>query len=100
MARYRAAWRAGRPPLGAHRPGGEARRLLTQLQVEGFSRAAIARRLGHVWPTLQYGDRVTLRTVLTLRRLYRLVCRDDEEEDRAEDTDDHDAHARDHSRCA
>jgi len=37
----------------------------------GFSKATIARALGYQTPRLQYADRVTVRTVLRIRRLQR-----------------------------
>jgi hypothetical protein len=95
MARYRAAWRRGRPPLGSHVSGSEATRLLQVLFSEGFRKADIAILLGHQyhqhklnWPTELVCRRrfrlvsvqrrtlegVTLRTVLRLRVIHRRAC--------------------------
>lgn len=76
-ARYRAARRAGRPPLGAHVSGREAARVIAALVAEGYLKAEIAIMVGHRWPVLHWrtrwrpGTRVTLRTVLLLRRIQR-----------------------------
>ena len=68
---YRSAVRVGRPLLGAHVTGQEIDRAIAALVTDGFSQAAIARALGHRTPRLQYAARVTLRTVLKIRRLLR-----------------------------
>jgi hypothetical protein len=68
---YRAAYRKGRPPLGAHIKGTEAHALIRALLTEHWTRGMIARQLGQRWPVLQYHDGVTLRTTLKLRILVR-----------------------------
>jgi hypothetical protein len=45
-----------------------------RLRYEGFTKAAIARRLGHKMPALQIGkERVLARTALAIEKLYRLA---------------------------
>ena len=70
-ARYRSACRVGRRPLGAHVAGRDVLRAIADLVANGFSKATIARALGYQTPRLQYADRVTVRTVLRIRRLQR-----------------------------
>jgi hypothetical protein len=76
MARYRHAQRHGRPVLGTHVPGTEARQLLAELIEEGFLKAEIARWIGHKWPWLHWHqpEGVQPRTVLRLRVIQRRVC--------------------------
>lgn len=71
---YRARRRAGRPVLGAHVAGTEAARVVAALLEEGYLKRQIACWLGHRWPVLQLRGRVTVRTVLRLRRIQRRVC--------------------------
>jgi len=76
MTRYRAAIRAGRPPLGAHVAATEAARVIAELIAEHYTPAQIATWLGHRWPVLQFrrGAGVTVRTVLRLRVIQRRMC--------------------------
>jgi hypothetical protein len=80
--RYRAAQRAGRPPLGARVPAREALRAIARLVAEGYRRADIARGLGRhpdrAHPDLnigRHGAAVTWRTVYRLKVLVRRVDR-------------------------
>lgn len=77
MTRYRAAIRAGRPPLGAHVVATEAARVVAELIAESYTKTQIAAWLGHRWPQIRggclvgRGAGVTLRTVLRLRAMHR-----------------------------
>lgn len=51
--------------------GADVGRAIADLVRDGFSKATIARALGYQTPRLQYTGRVTVRTVLRLRRLVR-----------------------------
>jgi hypothetical protein len=79
---YRAALRAGRPPLGAHAPTREAVTVVTALLAEGYRRWEIARGLGRrpdrPYPELtigRHGAAVTWRTVYRLKVLRRRLDR-------------------------
>lgn len=74
IAQLRRQHATGHTPLGAHVSGVEVRRRIQQLLIERFTRAEIARRLGLKRGRLElHTDRVTLRNVLKVRRLYRLA---------------------------
>jgi hypothetical protein len=74
MRSYRAAYRAGRLPLGAHVDASEADGLVQALLEERFTKRELARRLGKKRPGLQFRhSRVTMRTVLALRWLYQQI---------------------------
>jgi hypothetical protein len=79
---YRAALRAGRPPLGAHAPAREALKVVQALLAEGYRRSDIARGLGRrpdrPYPELtigRHGAAVTWRTVYRLKVLVRRLDR-------------------------
>lgn len=71
-AAYRDRKRRGLPMLGSVVSAVETWRQLRLLTTEYESAAALAQRLGCRNRHLQYGDRVTLRTVLRIRRVYQL----------------------------
>jgi hypothetical protein len=71
MTAYRSAVRVGRPPLGAHVAGAEVDDAIAALVAADYTKAAIATALGLTTRRLQYSRRVTLRTVLRIRRLVR-----------------------------
>lgn len=84
-ASYRANLRAQhlhqRPPLGTLVPAAEAYRRLRQLKAEGFSRARLATELGLKTPRFRWHpDRITVRTLLKVRRLARRYLSDVQED--------------------
>jgi hypothetical protein len=63
----------GKPILGAHVSASLAWRMIRALQVEGFTGAELARRLGLQTPRLQlHTETITRRNLLKVHRVYRL----------------------------
>lgn len=80
-ANYRAALRRlrakGIQPLGATISAVEAWRRIRQIQTEHVAKAEIARRAGLPSPRLRlHPTRITVRTLLRIRRAYRLFILD------------------------
>lgn len=71
----------GLPVLGSIVSAVEAGRIVRQLHGEGFTRARIARELGHKHPILQLhrgrGAKATMRTILRYRQLRDRFLNDD-----------------------
>lgn len=74
QARLRRARAQGRQPLGTLVPAVDAWRKIRQMQAEHVRKSDVARRLGYRQPMLQWDRaRMRLRTVLKVRRLFRLL---------------------------
>lgn len=86
-ATYWASWRrtknAGKLPLGALVPASEAHQLIKVLRAEWLKRCALAQALGrhHDLAKLTHQHMIRLRTLLKVRRLYRLRMREDPQND-------------------
>lgn len=84
-AAYRSALRRarleGKQPLGVKVSARSMWRLIESLRIEGYTYAAIARKLGLQSPQIQlHTDTVTLRNLLKVRALYRAIMLDGIEE--------------------
>jgi hypothetical protein len=81
-AAYQAALRRrkleGRPILGSHVDAKPAWRWIAALRVERYTNSRIAQLLGLKAPELQlHTERITLKNLLKVHRLYRLLVRED-----------------------
>lgn len=78
----RQRWRDQHPPLGHRISAAQTAKQIQALLIERCTHAQIARALGRRTRTFRLPDRITLRTALKVRRLYRALMLGAEPESR------------------